>query len=82
MWGQHQMWAAHFWKVDKPDTWVTSGGTGTMGYGMPAAIGAKIAKPEREVVAFVGDGGYQMTMAEVMTAVRYKVPYKSICARQ
>ena len=74
--GQHQMWAAHFWRVDKPDTWVTSGGAGTMGYGMPAAIGAKIAKPEREVVAFVGDGGYQMTMAEVMTAVRYKVPIK------
>lgn len=74
--GQHQMWAAHFWKVDKPDTWVTSGGAGTMGYGMPAAIGAKIAQPEREVVAFVGDGGYQMTMAEVMTAVRYKVPIK------
>ncbi len=74
--GQHQMWAAQFWQVDRPDTWLSSGGAGTMGYGMPAAIGAQIAKPGETVLAFVGDGGFQMTSHELATAVRHKLPIK------
>lgn len=74
--GQHQMWAAQFWQVDRPDTWLSSGGAGTMGYGMPAAIGAQIAKPGETVLAFVGDGGFQMTSHELATAARHKLPVK------
>lgn len=74
--GQHQMWAAQFWQVDRPDTWLSSGGAGTMGYGMPAAIGAQIAKPGETVLAFVGDGGFQMTSHELATAARHKLPIK------
>lgn len=74
--GQHQMWAAQFWQVDRPDTWLSSGGAGTMGYGMPAAIGAQLARPGETVLAFVGDGGYQMTSHELATAVRHKLPVK------
>lgn len=74
--GQHQMWAAQFWKSIKPDSWITSGGAGTMGFGFPAAIGAQLAKPAKTVIAFVGDGGFQMTLPELSTAVRYKLPVK------
>ncbi len=71
--GQHQMWAAQFLKTTANRHWITSGGAGTMGFGWPAAIGAKIARPEAEVWAIVGDGGFQMTMAELATAAVHKV---------
>ncbi|MFB6299386.1 MAG: biosynthetic-type acetolactate synthase large subunit [Halobacteriales archaeon] len=68
--GQHQMWAAQYWTYREPRTWVSSNGLGTMGYGVPGAIGAKIAAPDRTVVAFEGDGGFLMTGAELSVAVR------------
>ncbi len=68
--GQHQMWAAQYYKVAEAGTFITSGGLGAMGFGLPAAIGAKMARPEREVWAIVGDGGFQMTQAELQTAVQ------------
>jgi acetolactate synthase-1/2/3 large subunit len=71
--GQHQMWTAQYYKVAEPGTFITSGGLGTMGFGMPAAIGAKMARPEREVWAIVGDGGFQMTQAELQTMVQENV---------
>lgn len=74
--GQHQMWAAQFVKVQKPNSWLTSGGAGTMGFGLPAAIGAQVAYPNRPVVAIVGDGGFQMTLCELSTAVIQKLPIK------
>ncbi|MFQ3587188.1 MAG: biosynthetic-type acetolactate synthase large subunit [Fimbriimonadaceae bacterium] len=69
--GQHQMWAAQFIKFKKPMTWLSSGGLGTMGFGFPAAMGAKFARPDDEVWAVVGDGGFQMTLQELQTAVEY-----------
>ncbi len=71
--GQHQMWAAQYYKVHEPGTFITSGGLGTMGFGLPAAIGAKIARPDKEVWAIVGDGGFQMTQAELQTMVQENV---------
>ena len=71
--GQHQMWAAQFCKTASNRHWITSGGAGTMGFGWPAAIGAKLGRPESEVWAVVGDGGFQMTMAELATAAVNKV---------
>jgi acetolactate synthase-1/2/3 large subunit len=71
--GQHQMWAAQYYKVSEPGTFITSGGLGTMGFGVPAAIGAKLALPDREVWAIVGDGGFQMTQAELQTIVQENV---------
>jgi acetolactate synthase-1/2/3 large subunit len=68
--GQHQMWTAQYYKFDHPGTLITSGGLGTMGFGLPAAIGAKLARPEAEVWAVVGDGGFQMTQAELATAAQ------------
>jgi acetolactate synthase I/II/III large subunit len=68
--GQHQMWAAQYYRVSEPNTWVTSGGLGTMGFALPAAIGAKLARPDREVWAIVGDGGFQMTQAELTTLMQ------------
>lgn len=68
--GQHQMWAAQYFRVDRPHKWVTSGGLGTMGFGLPSAIGAKFASPQSEVWTVVGDGGFQMTMPELCTAAQ------------
>ncbi len=74
--GQHQMWEAQYYPHDRPGTLITSGGMGTMGFALPAAIGAKIARPEEEVWAIVGDGGFQMTMPELATAVQEGVEVK------
>jgi acetolactate synthase-1/2/3 large subunit len=68
--GQHQMWEAQYYHHEQPRTLITSGGLGTMGFGLPAAIGAKLARPEAEVWAIVGDGGFQMTQAELSTAAQ------------
>ena len=72
--GQHQMWAAQFYKYTKPRTFLTSGGLGTMGYGLGACIGAKIGMPEKTVVNIAGDGCFRMNMNEIVTAARYNVP--------
>ncbi|MEJ7762804.1 MAG: biosynthetic-type acetolactate synthase large subunit, partial [Thermomicrobiales bacterium] len=66
--GQHQMWSAQYFGFNHPDRWITSGGLGTMGYGLPSAIGAKMGRPDLEVWAVVGDGGFQMSFAELATA--------------
>jgi len=71
--GQHQMWTAQYYHFEDPNMWITSGGLGTMGFGLPSAIGAKIGKPEAEVWAIVGDGGFQMTMSELATAAQENV---------
>lgn len=76
--GQNQMMAARYYKFSNPKSIVTSGGLGTMGFGLPAAIGAKLGKPEKQVVIFVGDGGFQMTIQELATAWHYKIPVKII----
>ena len=68
--GQHQMWTAQYYKTDIPNSFITSGGLGTMGFGLPAAVGAKFASPEREVWLVVGDGGFQMTSMELQTIVQ------------
>lgn len=74
--GQHQMWAAQRARPCDPDAFLTSGGLGSMGFGLPAAIGAKFAHPRRPVVAIVGDGGFQMSLAELATLRRYRLPIK------
>ena len=76
--GQHQMWAAQFYKFKRNRQWLTSGGLGTMGFGLPAALGAQIALPDTTVVAVVGDGGFQMTNQEIITAIQYGVPLKVV----
>ena len=76
--GQHQMWAAQFYPFKKPRQFLTSGGLGTMGFGLPAAIGAQLAQKDIQVVAVVGDGGFQMTNQEIITAIQYKIPLKVI----
>ena len=76
--GQHQMWTAQYCQFDAPRRFLTSGGLGTMGYGLPAAIGAQIACPDRQVIAILGDGGFQMTMQELGTMVKYQLPVKIV----
>ena len=76
--GQHQMIACRYANFNKTKSNITSGGLGTMGFALPAAIGAKMAAPEREVVAIIGDGGYQMTIQELGTIFQQKVPVKIV----
>jgi acetolactate synthase-1/2/3 large subunit len=74
--GQHQMWTAQFYKFSRPRAWLSSSGLGSMGYGFPAAMGAQMAFPGRQVIAIVGDGGFQMTLNDLATIVQYRVPVK------
>jgi len=76
--GQNQMYAARYYKFKHPNSFVTSGGMGTMGFGLPAGIGAKLGRPDKQVVTFVGDGGFQMTIQELGTILQYKVPVKIV----
>ena len=74
--GQHQMWTSQYWKFEHPYTWVNSGGLGTMGFSVPAAIGAKVGRPDRMVWAIDGDGCFQMTAQELVTASTERIPVK------
>ena len=74
--GQHQMWAAQFFKFEEPHRWMTSGGLGTMGYGLPAAVGVQMAHPKSLVIDIAGDASVLMTMQEMSTAVQYRLPIK------
>ena len=72
--GQHQMWAAQYYKYTEPRTLLTSGGLGTMGYGLGASLGAKVGRPEKTVVNIAGDGCFRMNMNEIATAARHNIP--------
>jgi acetolactate synthase I/II/III large subunit len=74
--GQHQMWAAQFFHFQEPNRWMTSGGLGTMGYGLPAAVGVQVAHPRSLVIDIAGDASVQMTMQEMSTAIQYRLPIK------
>ncbi|MFH1386681.1 MAG: biosynthetic-type acetolactate synthase large subunit [bacterium] len=74
--GQHQMWAAMFYNFDKPRSWISSGGLGTMGFGLPAAVGAQFGRPDALVINFAGDGSIQMNIQELTTAVNNRLPIK------
>ena len=76
--GQHQMWTAQWFNFTKPRTFLTSGGLGTMGFGLPACIGAQVAKPDHTVINIAGDGSFQMNIQELTTAVAYNLPVKNI----
>jgi acetolactate synthase-1/2/3 large subunit len=72
--GQHQMWAAQYFNYSKPRTFITSGGLGTMGYGFPAAMGAKVGRPDKTVIDIAGDGSFQMNSQELATVVQNEIP--------
>ncbi|MBL7064496.1 MAG: biosynthetic-type acetolactate synthase large subunit [Anaerolineae bacterium] len=74
--GQHQMWTAQYYRLDQPCPLITSGGLGTMGFGLPAAIGAQVARPDKEIWAIVGDGGFQMNVQELGTVVQERLPLR------
>ena len=74
--GQHQMWAAQFFRFEEPNRWMTSGGLGTMGYGLPAAVGVQLAHPDSLVIDIAGEASVLMTMQEMSTAVQYRLPIK------
>jgi acetolactate synthase I/II/III large subunit len=77
--GQHQMWAAQFIRFNQPRLWINSGGLGSMGFGLPSAIGAQFACPDKVVFSIVGDGGFQMSIPELATVASYGLPIKIIC---
>jgi acetolactate synthase-1/2/3 large subunit len=77
--GQHQMWAAQYYKFDKPRRWINSGGLGTMGFGLPAAMGVRFANPEATVVCITGEGSIQMNIQELSTCKQFHLPIKIIC---
>jgi len=79
--GQHQMWTAQYYPFERPRTFITSGGLGTMGFGLPAAIGAQVGRPESRVVCLDGDGSFLMTIQELNTAVRYRLPVVAVIIR-
>jgi acetolactate synthase-1/2/3 large subunit len=74
--GQHQMWAAQYYRFKEPNTWITSGGLGAMGFEVPAALGAKVGRPDKTVWSVAGDGGFQMTMCDLATAVENNIEVK------
>lgn len=76
--GQQQMMTARYYQFNRLDSWISSGGLGTMGFGLPAAMGAKLAVPDRPVIAFIGDGGFQMTIQELATIAQEQIPVKAL----